>query len=301
MAGDADYTTISTEYSYDVIQAVPFLLVSARLSTPLIASLSHSMLTKLESIRRLAILFSNTSNVDPIVAHDNIQRIFAKATKLVQLCLLSFNKGSNLIIPKGSMPNMKSYMGPVALLENIDSERKIRSLHLTQKFSTVAMGVSEFQALALSEKLSVDCKDNIRVLDLIHLPILSEERLKIIARIWPNVEVLVLSRLQKKVTLIRPFIFPFRRLQRLRILPPSMRQIESPLESLNHHPSTSLREIHFISVCTARWQECRWSFYSEPSVELTPMVCQLNPSDELIVLINRTLNSKPVETTPFMF
>ncbi|KIJ35921.1 hypothetical protein M422DRAFT_34459, partial [Sphaerobolus stellatus SS14] len=170
-------------------------------------------------------------------------------------------------------------MGSLTGLPQIFSERMIRRFHLIE--------ASTLRTILRILDLPVEGRWNIRELDLMYLLDISEEQLELLADLWPNVEVLALTRSHKKSAFIDILnaITPFHGLNRLTIRWfPAVRNISILPNCLHYHPSSSLREVYFISMGTVQWHPDKgWNYIPETNLKETKsaVACELDPNDDL--------------------
>ncbi|KIJ38591.1 hypothetical protein M422DRAFT_33199 [Sphaerobolus stellatus SS14] len=305
-------------YFSDILEHTPSILVSAKLYSPVIISLSRSTIAKFQSIRRLAVaMFPDVAALGHINAVDysNVNAIFANTPDLCHLSVVPFRwRLKPFVIPPNSMPKLESYMGPSELWTQIFCGRAVRELYLLETWSghdsyLVYQARAAFPILNEIEAFTVDSRIHIRVLDIVHFAAVSAEQLKTLAIALPNLEVLGLRRDRGSKSSTTEFVryldavSPFLRLQKLHVFCWGNATVDITALPVmcRHHPSPLLTEIQFISVCTARWHaDAGWIYYPDSmgTTVNSHAVCELEPNDELWTILDDSLHPKEVEAGP---
>ncbi|KIJ23086.1 hypothetical protein M422DRAFT_39812 [Sphaerobolus stellatus SS14] len=305
-------------YFSDILEYTPSILVSAKLYSPVIISLSHSTIAKFKSIRRLAVAVYPaiaTLSIINAVDYSNVNAIFANTPNLRHLSVVPFRWTVNpFVIPLNSMPKLESYMGPSELWTQIFCGRAVRELYLLEYWTgrssyLVYPAKAAFPILNKMEAFTVDSRIHIRVLDIVHFASVSAEQLKTLAIALPNLEVLGLRRDRGSKSSTTEFVryldavSPFLHLQKLHVFCWGNATVDiTALPAMcRHHPSPSLTEIQFISVCTARWRaDAGWIYYPDSmgTIVNSHAVCELESDDELWTILEDSVHPKIVEAGP---
>ncbi|KIJ51924.1 hypothetical protein M422DRAFT_26288 [Sphaerobolus stellatus SS14] len=306
------------QYFSDILEHTPSILVSAKLYSPVIIGLSRSTIAKFKSIRRLAVVvFPAGATLAEMDAADysNVNAIFANTPDLRHLSVVPFRWTLKpFVIPPNSMPKLESYMGPSELWTQIFCGRAVRELYLLEYWSgrTSYLVHPSKAALPLLNKMkafTLDSGTHIRILDIVHFAAVSAEQLKTLAIALPNLEVLGLRRDRRSKSSTTRFVryldavSPFPRLQKLHVFCWGNATVDiTALPAMcRHHPSPSLTEIQFISVCTARWHaDAGWIYYPDSmgTTVNSHAVCELESNDELWTILDDSLHLKNVEAGP---
>ncbi|KIJ38598.1 hypothetical protein M422DRAFT_258706 [Sphaerobolus stellatus SS14] len=260
---------------------------------------SRSTIAKSKFIRCLAVVvFPAVAILGDIDAVDysNVNAIFANTPDLRHLSVVPFRWTLKpFVIPSNSMPKFELYMGLSKLWTQIFCGRAVRELYLLEYWSGRNSGPA----------FTLDSRIHIRVLDIVHFTALSAEQLKTLAIALPNLEVLGLRRCygfkNNTTRFVRylDVVSPFPRLQKLHVFYWGDATVDiTALPAMRrYHPSPSLTEIQFISVCTARWHaDAGWIYYPNSMRTTVNLhaVCELESNDAL----DYSLHPKKVEAGP---
>ncbi|KIJ56022.1 hypothetical protein M422DRAFT_773992 [Sphaerobolus stellatus SS14] len=287
-------------YLKDILDSASFPLVSAKIHTLFITSLSSSMITKFESIYRMSIAFLHNGYYDNL-DYTNIQNLFANIPKLRQLHIGPYeHSAKRLVILTDSMPNLESFMGPEELWPLFTRGRSIHELYRLQ--GPPRLHSEPSASISKLERFTADSRLNNHILDLSPLPVVSEEHITTLSILLPNLEVLGSrcdrSKHQSLLVYYLDAVSAFRRLKQLHILclgavsatVPDIKSLPAPF---HHHPSPLLDEIRFISVCTARWHpDLGWNYYPYcMETTVSSHACELDHHDELWPMIDDHLDA----------